>query len=353
MYNKIMETPDISIIIPTYNRKYFIEEAIASTIKAVTGVNAEIIIIDDGSTDGTEQIIQNLTDHRIKYIKIPHKGAQNARNVGLHEARGNTVKFFDSDDLLLPDTASKEIDVLNTTNSDVVISQCIIRSFTRNSYSQKKKTLQNMQRSLLFNEIIKKQQRNTDDILIWGQRYLFRRQFVVNHNIHWTESFLCSQETDFVLQCAAYGAIISSYDFPTVIIRRNITDNHLSTEGTIMDRRERVGTVYLPMWNNIEQISRTADILNPDIRKYIAKQYHYCAKFFLRSPTVYKYLFKKIYNIYPSYKPDSLIYKIVWSILGPYMTDVVLNLTYPLKKPLAYFSDKICVYQAKKKELHT
>lgn len=95
--------PFFSIITPTYNRVSFLEEMIAS-VAAQTFQNYEHIIVDDGSTDETEQLISGLKENhpQIVYIKQENKGRSVARNVGIEAAKGEYVCFLDSDDAWLP-----------------------------------------------------------------------------------------------------------------------------------------------------------------------------------------------------------------------------------------------------------
>jgi glycosyltransferase involved in cell wall biosynthesis len=95
-----MPPPLISIIIPTYNRASFLLEAVDSVFKQ-TCSEFELIVIDDGSTDGTAQAIKKHQDHLI-YRNQTNQGVSAARNQGLREARGKWVAFLDSDDLWLP-----------------------------------------------------------------------------------------------------------------------------------------------------------------------------------------------------------------------------------------------------------
>ncbi len=94
--------PEVSVIIPTYNRKDRVRQAIESA-RNQTLRDIEILVIDDGSTDGTEQEISAIEDSRIRYFWKENGGVSSARNVGLKEARGKYVAFLDSDDLYVPD----------------------------------------------------------------------------------------------------------------------------------------------------------------------------------------------------------------------------------------------------------
>jgi glycosyltransferase involved in cell wall biosynthesis len=95
-------TPLVSVIIPTYNRKEFIGPAIDSVL-AQTFKDFEIIVVDDGSTDGTVDFIQRRYSSSVRLHAIPHSGLPAVgRNAGLAIARGSLIAFLDSDDLWLP-----------------------------------------------------------------------------------------------------------------------------------------------------------------------------------------------------------------------------------------------------------
>lgn len=89
--------PIFSIVIPTYNRKTFLKKA-ADSILGQSFPDWELIIIDDGSTDGTSGLITGYNDNRIKYIYQPNKGVSSARNQGIEKAYGEYICFLDSDD---------------------------------------------------------------------------------------------------------------------------------------------------------------------------------------------------------------------------------------------------------------
>jgi glycosyltransferase involved in cell wall biosynthesis len=96
-----MNRIEVSIIIPTYNYGRFIEETLKS-ILSQTFNHWECIIVDNGSTDNTEEIVKTYIerDKRIKYISIKHTTTSGARNVGIKNSIGSFIQFLDSDDLL-------------------------------------------------------------------------------------------------------------------------------------------------------------------------------------------------------------------------------------------------------------
>lgn len=87
----------VSVIMPTYNRENTLRRAIDSVL-CQTYDHLELIIVDDGSTDNTLEIIQTYTDNRIKVICQEHSGANRARNTGIAHAKGKYIAFQDSDD---------------------------------------------------------------------------------------------------------------------------------------------------------------------------------------------------------------------------------------------------------------
>jgi glycosyltransferase involved in cell wall biosynthesis len=91
----------ISVIVPTYNCGRFIAEAIDSILRQ-TVEPEQIIVVDDGSTDDTEQVVRRYADPRIEYIKQPNAGIASARNTGLKATRCEFVTFLDADDRWRP-----------------------------------------------------------------------------------------------------------------------------------------------------------------------------------------------------------------------------------------------------------
>jgi len=91
-------SPKVSVVIPTYNRADKVRLGIESVL-GQTFADLEIIVVDDGSSDGTEKILAETSGDRIRYYAQANQGASVARNRGVEEARGEWIAFLDSDDL--------------------------------------------------------------------------------------------------------------------------------------------------------------------------------------------------------------------------------------------------------------
>lgn len=97
-----------SVIIPTFNRKSFLRFAIDSVL-AQTYKNFELIIVDDGSTDSTRDLIKSYTDARIVYLYQENKGVSASRNLALSKSKGDFIAFLDSDDNWLKEKLEKTV----------------------------------------------------------------------------------------------------------------------------------------------------------------------------------------------------------------------------------------------------
>jgi glycosyltransferase involved in cell wall biosynthesis len=117
---KTGKNPLISVIIPTYNRGWIIKEAIDSVL-AQDYVNFELIVVDDGSTDDTHDIL-NSYQKNFLVLRQNNKGVSAARNRGLAAASGRLIAFLDSDDTWLPQKLSQQVDFFQS-NPDALICQ--------------------------------------------------------------------------------------------------------------------------------------------------------------------------------------------------------------------------------------
>ena len=114
-----MEKPIVSVIIPVYNKREYIRQ----TIDSVLGQEFdkfELIVIDDGSTDSSLQIVNEFNDSRMRVFSQVNAGVERARNFGFSKSVGPFVVFLDADDLMGSNRLRKQIDLFNATN-DLVL----------------------------------------------------------------------------------------------------------------------------------------------------------------------------------------------------------------------------------------
>jgi len=121
-------SPEISIVIPAYNASRYIRDSISSVLDQ-TFSSWELIVVDDGSTDNTAEIIKGfLTDPRIKLLQQKNRGVSAARNAGIQEAKGRYIAFLDADDFYLKTNLQYKFDILNANTAIDFIYSDLIRT---------------------------------------------------------------------------------------------------------------------------------------------------------------------------------------------------------------------------------
>ncbi|MBR5233746.1 MAG: glycosyltransferase [Clostridia bacterium] len=161
----------LSVIIPAYNCKDTLSAAVFSV--AENFKDTEIIIIDDGSTDGTQSVINNLKNSYscIKTERIKNSGPANARNVGLKLATGDFVMFLDSDDTFRKKAFKA---VSSSLNNDTDL---LIFGFRQNFYSKAQDKIYSSDSPFTVSEYYRNNLLNQ----VWNKVY--RREFLINNNI--------------------------------------------------------------------------------------------------------------------------------------------------------------------------
>lgn len=115
--------PAVSVVIPAYNRAHCVAAAVESVF-AQTFKDVEVIAVDDGSSDGTGDVLEKF-GQRIHLIRQDNRGASSARNTGVRAARGKWIAFLDSDDRWYPDKLGRQITALEKYNSKVCFTRSI------------------------------------------------------------------------------------------------------------------------------------------------------------------------------------------------------------------------------------
>ena len=181
---------DISIVVPIYNAEAYLNKCIDSLINQ-TKKNIEIILVNDGSTDKSEEIIKSYKDKRIKYYKNKNKGIGYTRNFGIDKSNSKYIMFLDSDDYLDVNACEKLFNKIEKDSSDVVVSDFII---THNG-TEKKEVINDFKKTNL--------DKNSSIILNinlspWNK--IYSSKLIKDNNIRFPED-IKYEDVLFVLEC--------------------------------------------------------------------------------------------------------------------------------------------------------
>ena len=106
--------PTVSVVMPLYNRVSTVRQAVDSVLEQ-NFVDFELIIVDDGSTDGSPEVVAAFDDSRIRLVRLgANRGGNAARNEGIRQARGRIISFLDSDDAFLPNKLQTVVDAFDS-----------------------------------------------------------------------------------------------------------------------------------------------------------------------------------------------------------------------------------------------
>jgi len=116
--------PLVSVILPVHNRERSIERAIRSVLEQTCG-NLELIVVDDGSTDGTRGVVETFVQPGVRLLVQPQRGVYAARNTALEQAGGELIAFIDSDDRWLPDRLESQLPLLQRPEVGLVFGDAV------------------------------------------------------------------------------------------------------------------------------------------------------------------------------------------------------------------------------------
>ena len=191
----------VSIIIPCYNSKRWVQEAIESCLDQ-TYPNVEIIVVDDGSTDGSLEVLRRYLP-RIRLETGPNRGGNSARNRGFALSSGEYIQYLDADDYLEADKIARQVRFLEETKADAVYGDLRYR-----------RHLPDVSLSYLDKiEVSGDQQDILASLLaFWGAQVnggavLYSRR-AINQAGGWDETLRAAQDTDFLTSVALSGAKI-------------------------------------------------------------------------------------------------------------------------------------------------
>lgn len=223
--------PKISVVIPTHNCGRYICEAIDSAINQ-TFKDIEIIVVDDGSTDYTKDIINDrIQEFGIRYIRQAHKGPSSARNRGIYSSMCDYLAFLDADDVWASSHLEQILSaMMRYPNCDIGFSKIEIFGNARDAklISQDFKIRVERTLKLAFdkkeNDIWISKHNLLEYLLEFGfsfrcQASLIKRQFLLNYNLFFDEEIFYTEDAHFMTMAAFYTCFLY-VDKLGVLIRR-------------------------------------------------------------------------------------------------------------------------------------
>lgn len=200
----------VSIIIPTYNRAYIIEETLNSVL-AQTYENWECIIVDDGSTDNTDELIQDYMDKdsRFIYYRRPDShlsGSSAMRNYGFKKSKGKYINWLDSDDLMVSDKLEKQLKVLKASKKCVVCFSKALVFNKKETYAKKSKEFGELD---LFKDHVTRQ------VDIGTIQPLWRHSFLEGYGLY-DENIVVGEDYEFYVRI--FEVVGSDYCFVSEVM---------------------------------------------------------------------------------------------------------------------------------------
>lgn len=254
-------TPKVSIIMATYNRAQYIIESLESIISQ-TYKNWECIIVDDGGTDNTEDILEPLLnkDKRFKYLKRTskyQKGLPGSRNYGLDEAKGDYIIFFDDDDIAHPQNL--EICVHELLTKNISFCRYIRKTFTGDfdynfDYSKDYTSFYIDKRDI--NKILKNELQFNSCAVMWTKKCY------ANHR--YTEHLKYAEEWE------VYARILTSVD-KGISINKTLyygRKHEVSVTGDFGNRKESSLKSYADAIDLVIQNLKQKDLITDEILRY-------------------------------------------------------------------------------------
>jgi glycosyltransferase involved in cell wall biosynthesis len=224
----------ITVLMTTYNCRQYIPQAIKSVLNQ-TYKNFELLIIDDGSTDSTQQIVKRVNDEKIRYIKSNRIGRSSALNLGLKEARYDLISFCDADDIIHPHKIEKQLKLCKNENELI---------FTDSAFFINDKILYKLRIQNDLN-IIKRKVALHGHL---GPSVLFNRKFILE-NGGFNSELLAFEDYDLWLRILNKSKIII---VPEVLYFQRLRKNSLSTTQT-MKKKHLIYEIQKPYFEKLEE----------------------------------------------------------------------------------------------------
>lgn len=200
----------ISVIIPVYNAVKYLGACVDSVLSQ-TGCDLELILVDDGSSDGSGELCREYErkDSRVRYLHKENGGVSSARNMGLDHATGDWIAFADADDYMLPDALLHMVEAMEG-GDDMIVSSSL-----------------RLQDGKLYEECVFPDDTYGDSLsavrhyALWA--YLFRREVIEANGLRFVEELRYSEDRVFIFQYAMASKSLRSLSVPAYVYRINET----------------------------------------------------------------------------------------------------------------------------------
>lgn len=221
--------PKITVVIPCYNQADFLKETVESVINQ-SYTNWECIIVNDGSTDNSQDVIDGLCkiDNRIKCHTQQNKGLSASRNVGLDLSCGEYIQFLDADDIILPTKLEKQIEQLEI-NPNLDISICRFRYFIGAQDNQYDNSFNLHEYDFSLNSFLYK----------WGLEYtiahsccLIKRDFIKKNNIIFNDKLRTCEDWYFWIEVKIMSGVLQ--ECPENLVLYRMHHNNMSSNPSKM-----------------------------------------------------------------------------------------------------------------------
>lgn len=228
----------VSIVMPVYNGERYVREAIESLIAQSYG-NWELIVVDDGSIDSTETIINSIDDSRVRYIYQQNGGVSSARNRGLDMVRGDYITFLDADDTLPVDSLKERVAHMERNPSvDIVDGKIILKDA---DMGRDVRVYRPYYKGELLPKLLK-----LDDRVFFNVCYLFRREQI--DNLRFREGMTHAEDLLFYIEMSSRREL--KYDHIDGEVYHYRTDN-----GSAMSNIDGLESGYIRLIDEVSKLN--------------------------------------------------------------------------------------------------
>ncbi|MCS3672817.1 glycosyltransferase involved in cell wall biosynthesis [Salinibacter ruber] len=311
--------PDVSVVIPTYNRRSMVQEAIESCFAGNEGIDVEVVVVDDGSTDSTRAYLEGINDKRVRPLFQKHQGAQVARNRGQRAAHGRTIKHLDDDDYLLPGMLQRQYEHLVEQNVDVCYGDFLKQDVEESETWR----FRNAPHTDFFVALLSKELNRLQLALLFDAEAI--------HGIKWDESLDYLQDVDFMVRAASRGLSCAKLDEP-VALHRIHGSSRISDVRQSTDPARRLTMRCTWFYEAFLALRKHVGTVTPEQRQAAAtglwREAHKLAPF---DWARFRRWYDRVLEIEPTFTPprEHTILSVLDRAVGPVLAERILN---PLRK---------------------